>query len=114
MLYYLAIRGKKGFNLISLRVDNEGIIQGVIKVLQERGITAQLVHTKAQKPPRGYMEEKKRNTIWCPYCQAWRGINTNEVGYTACGVCGVSIKDYYTRIYNGIPWGGGIKDASYN
>lgn len=53
------------------------------------------------KPPDGY--KPKENMAWCPYCGretlfAW----DSRVDAARCSECGVSARDYYTRVLNGL------------
>lgn len=53
------------------------------------------------KPPDGC--KPKENMAWCPYCGretlfAW----DSRVDAARCSECGVSARDYHTRVLNGL------------
>jgi|SRR5690606_26018257 len=101
MIFYLAFRGRgKRVLLVKVIAKEEEMVKQLVSKLEEKGLHPHLVHSKPAPPS----SEKVRDRLWCPYCREWRKFYANQVGYTACEVCGVSDMDYYIRQYNRL-WG---------
>jgi transcription elongation factor Elf1 len=53
------------------------------------------------QPPDGY--QRKNNHAWCPYCgkETIFGLD-KKLDSTRCIACGISSRDFYVRILNGL------------
>jgi hypothetical protein len=63
---------------------------------------------RAYPPPLKQQTSPSPGLLWCPYCIKWREFEESIVVRDAyetppalrCGVCTISIRDYYVRKYN--------------
>ena len=71
-----------------------------------------LVHCgQATPPPEGFVPpfrygvaRKGITDWWCPYCRKARKFRrSRELKVRRCGICGISDRDFYVRIYNAVP-----------
>lgn len=62
-----------------------------------------MIKTQAVRPPEGYSPTLKKGIAWCPYCgKEMPFAYDGRVDSARCVECGISERDYYVRLFNGL------------